>query len=233
MADTGRTVFADGFFADGFFAVGFFAADEPVTVPDVDDPGTTQAAAVAAIEGVGLAAAVLTSYSSTIPAGEVISQDPAAGSSVSPGSTVTITVSLGEAPQPPDNNGGGGPDKSDSPEYWYWLERARKVLAEQAARRQQIRAETADIADEASREIATLIRKQEAKDEARKELTELQRFADTAARKLDMAPSPQLRELIRDAALMRTNTSLLTLQKELARYDEEEEALVVTLLLMN
>jgi hypothetical protein len=98
MADTGRTVWADGFWADGFWAAGLWAADEPVAVPDVDDPGTAQAAAVAAIEGATLVAAVLTAYSSTIPVGEVISQNPAAGTLVAPGSTVTITVSLGVEP---------------------------------------------------------------------------------------------------------------------------------------
>lgn len=230
MADTGRTFWADGFWADDFWAVGFWAADEPVTVPDVDDPGTTQAAATAAIEGVGLVVAVVTAYSSTIPAGEVISQAPAAGSSVAPGSTVTITVSLGEAPAPPDNNGGGGPDKRDS-DYWYWLERARKALAGQAAKRQAIREEVAAIEDGTAREIATLIKKQEANDEVRKELSELQRFADVAS--VSQIPDTRLNELIRKAAQSRTNSSLTTLQRELARVDEEEEAMVVALLLMN
>jgi len=97
MADTGRTVFADGLWADGFWAAGLWATDEAVIVPDVDDAGTTQAEATAAIEGVGLVVAVVTAYSNTIPAGEVISQDPVAGSSAPPGTMVTITVSLGVA----------------------------------------------------------------------------------------------------------------------------------------
>lgn len=228
MADTGRTVFADGFFADGLFAVGFFAADEPVTVPDVDDPGTTQAAAIAAIEGAGLVAFVLTAYSSTIPAGEVISQDPAAGSSVVLGSTVTITVSLGEAPQPPVQEGGGGPDKRD--DFEYWLMRARAELQRQAEQRQAIREQAEAIPDTTDREIAVLLKKQEAKDEARKELARLQQFADTA-NKRKSAPNLELALLVERAATARTNTALLNLQREMARMSEEEEAIVMMMLL--
>jgi beta-lactam-binding protein with PASTA domain len=94
MADTGRTVFADGFFADGFWAVDFFAADEPVAVPDV--VGETQAAGTSTLEGGGFVVAVETAYSSLVPAGSIISQVPAGGVDAAPGSTVTITVSLGE-----------------------------------------------------------------------------------------------------------------------------------------
>jgi hypothetical protein len=96
MTDTGRTVWADGFWADDFWASGLWSAEEPVTVPDV--VGQSQASATAEIEGVGLVVAVVTAHSSTVPAGDVISQSPIAGSEVSAGATVTITVSLGEAP---------------------------------------------------------------------------------------------------------------------------------------
>ena len=223
MADTGRTVFADGFFADGFFAVGFFAADEPVTVPDVDDPGTSQAAAISAIEAEGLVAAVVTAYSSTVPVGEVISQDPAAGSSVAPGSTVTITVSLGDQPQ---QEGGGGPDPGD---YLYWLERAREFLRKQAEARIATREQVAKIPDETTREIAALLKKQEAKDEVRKEMASLQQFADKAD--ISLAPTPRMAELIRTAATARTNTALLTLQREMSRIAHEEEMKVVLFIL--
>ena len=96
MADTGRTVFADGLFADDFFAVGLWAADEAVTVPDV--VGETQADGTSTLEGAGFVVSVETAYSSVVPVGEIISQAPAGGAFAVSGSTVVITVSLGEAP---------------------------------------------------------------------------------------------------------------------------------------
>jgi PASTA domain-containing protein len=64
-----------------------------VSVPDV--VGETQAAAVSAIQSAGLVAQIQRSYSDTVPAGEVISQNPAAASEIEEGSTVIITVSRG------------------------------------------------------------------------------------------------------------------------------------------
>ncbi len=62
------------------------------TVPDV--VGSTQAAAVAAIEGVGLVAAVQTQPVplGSAAVGKVISMSPPAGTSLAAGTTVTITV---------------------------------------------------------------------------------------------------------------------------------------------
>lgn len=139
MADTGRTVFADGLWADGFWAVGLWAADAAVIVPDVDDPGTSQATAVAAIEGVGLVASITTAYSSTVPVGEVISQDPAAGSSVAPGSVVAIVVSLGAIPV---QDGGGGPERRRARYEWELL-MARAALRRQREKLAQAKADLA------------------------------------------------------------------------------------------
>ncbi len=62
------------------------------TVPNVD--GLTQAAASAAITGAGLALGTVTQeYSDTVPAGEVVSQNPAAGAGVAPGAAVSLAVS--------------------------------------------------------------------------------------------------------------------------------------------
>ena len=67
------------------------------TVPNV--VGQTQAAAQAAITGAGLAVGAVTEvYSETVPAGVVISQSPAAGGTVAPGSAVSLTVSKGADP---------------------------------------------------------------------------------------------------------------------------------------
>jgi beta-lactam-binding protein with PASTA domain len=58
--------------------------------------GQSEAAAVAAIEGVdNLVAAVTYDYHNTVPADNVISQDPAGGTAVDIGTTVNIVVSLG------------------------------------------------------------------------------------------------------------------------------------------
>ena len=66
------------------------------TVPVPDVVGLTQANAEAAIVGAGLVVgAVTTANSNAIPIGDVISQNPGAGTDVVLGSTVDIEVSLG------------------------------------------------------------------------------------------------------------------------------------------
>jgi beta-lactam-binding protein with PASTA domain len=68
-----------------------------VAVPDVID--VSQAAAESAITSAGLVVGnVTTSNSDTIVAGNVISQNPAGGTSVGEGSTVDLVVSSGPAP---------------------------------------------------------------------------------------------------------------------------------------
>jgi hypothetical protein len=64
-----------------------------ITVPDVvgDDVG----AADAELAATYLEIATVEAYSASVPVGAVISQDPVASSEVDPGSTVTLTVSLG------------------------------------------------------------------------------------------------------------------------------------------
>lgn len=65
----------------------------PVQVPALS--GLTASAAKAAVEKQGLAFASTQAYSKTVPRGEVIGQQPAAGSKIERGSTVTVTVSKG------------------------------------------------------------------------------------------------------------------------------------------
>jgi beta-lactam-binding protein with PASTA domain len=70
---------------------------EPVAVPNV--VGLTQAAATSALTGAGLAVGTVTEvFHASVPAGQVTSQNPAAGASVSPGSSVNLTVSKGPEP---------------------------------------------------------------------------------------------------------------------------------------
>jgi beta-lactam-binding protein with PASTA domain len=69
----------------------------PVTVPSV--VSLTQANAEAAIVAAGLVVGtVTTAYDASVPAGNVISQNPAGGGSALPGTAVDLVVSLGVAP---------------------------------------------------------------------------------------------------------------------------------------
>ena len=74
----------------------------PVSVPNV--VGLTQAAATTAITGAGLVLGnVTTQNSASVAAGNVISQNPSGGASVSGGTTVDITVSIGPAGATPSS----------------------------------------------------------------------------------------------------------------------------------
>jgi beta-lactam-binding protein with PASTA domain len=71
-----------------------------VTAPNV--VGLSQTAAESAISGAGLTlGAVTTANSATVPAGQVISQNPVAGSNVLLNSAVALVVSLGPSPGAP------------------------------------------------------------------------------------------------------------------------------------
>lgn len=68
-----------------------------VTVPDV--VGQAQADAEAAITGAGLSLGSITeAYSETVPAGQVMSQNPAGGATVPSGTAVNLEVSKGPVP---------------------------------------------------------------------------------------------------------------------------------------
>jgi len=66
-----------------------------ITVPNV--VGDTQAQASSSIQAAGLAVGTVTQQSSTtVPAGDVISESPAAGAQVNSGQTVSLVISTGE-----------------------------------------------------------------------------------------------------------------------------------------
>jgi serine/threonine-protein kinase len=67
-----------------------------VAVPDV--VGQREADAAEALESAGLEPVPSPAYSDTVPAGTVMSQDPAAGATVPEGTAVIISVSQGRAP---------------------------------------------------------------------------------------------------------------------------------------
>jgi len=70
----------------------------PVTAEVPDVVGDSQAAGTATLEGDGFVVSVVQAYSSTVPAGDIISQSPAGGATADIGSTVIIVVSIGDAP---------------------------------------------------------------------------------------------------------------------------------------
>lgn len=70
---------------------------QKATVPGV--VGMSESQATAAIQAAGLHPAVSYSYSDSVAKGTVISQSPLGGTSVNAGSTVSISVSRGSAPQ--------------------------------------------------------------------------------------------------------------------------------------
>ena len=85
------------------FVIATFSS--PVVVPGV--VGLTQTAATTAITGAGLVLGTVTQQLSNIPVGSVVSESPAVGTSVAPGSAVNLVVSSGD-PKPVGNSGGGG-----------------------------------------------------------------------------------------------------------------------------
>lgn len=89
-------------------AVSLVVSTGPVLVPNVVN--LAQAAATTAITGAGLVVGTVSQQSSsTVASGSVISQSPAGGAGVGPGSLVSMVVSTGPtAPPPPPPSGGGG-----------------------------------------------------------------------------------------------------------------------------
>jgi hypothetical protein len=75
------------------------ATPTQVAVPQIA-AGTLESAAQAQLLAVGLQPMTVTQRSATVPAGDVISVDPAPGTLVAPGSTVTLNVSSGPPATP-------------------------------------------------------------------------------------------------------------------------------------
>ena len=102
---TGQAVTGQTFDASATFAR--CSAPTSIAVPNVT--GQTQAAATSAITGAGLTVGGVTQQSSsTVASGSVISQSPAAGTSVASGSAVSLVVSSGSGGGGGGSSGGGG-----------------------------------------------------------------------------------------------------------------------------
>lgn len=211
----------------GAWAVGAWRgtawADEGALTEVPDVVGQLQADGTLTLEGASFVVAVATAYSSTIPAGEIISQVPAGGADAFPGSTVTITVSLGEAPPQVESSGGGG--------FWplYEIEqsrrrRLRKLQAEREEEAERIQAEL-------DRAIALELRKKEADEQRVEELQRLNTLvAQYADREAELAMTERVSKAFKRAHAKSTVSSLLALDKEIQRMLEEEEFLVLLML---
>jgi hypothetical protein len=109
ILSSGPHTLAASYAAQGNFLASTASATLTVTPPPVIVPsvvGLSQSAAITAITGAGLTVAspVTTTSSTTVPAGNVISETPAAGTSVTSGSAVSLVVSSGPPTAPPPVN---------------------------------------------------------------------------------------------------------------------------------
>jgi hypothetical protein len=190
-----------------------------VTVPDV--VGQSQASATAELEGALFVVAVATAYSSTVAAGDVISQSPTAGSEASEGATVTITVSLGEAPVVDTDNSGG---------WTFYLRYEAERERRRRKRKEQIEAEEAvQELPPVEKEIAKILHKQERIDETKKDLARLKALVDEYREIPSLTPKAS--EAIERARMRGLRSDLAKLDKELKRMLEDEEMAVLMLLL--
>lgn len=87
-----------GIFPSGKSPTSYCKIHQGVRVPNV--VGKSAQTAVKMLESEGLAVTQVLKYSSKVPLGVVISQDPSAGKAVKAGSKVTIVVSNGPEPKP-------------------------------------------------------------------------------------------------------------------------------------
>jgi hypothetical protein len=210
----------DAFDADAFSDVAFLFEEAGIVIPDV--VGETQASGTATLEGEGFVVAVQTAYSSTVPAGEIISQAPTAGTEAAEGSSVTITVSLGEAPEQPQSDSSGG--------WAFYLRYEQERERRRKKRREQQEAEDAvEELPPVEKEIAQILHKQERIDESKKELERLkglvQEFRDIPLL------SEKATEALERARQRGLRSDLAKLDRELKRMLEDEEMAVLMLLL--
>jgi hypothetical protein len=212
--------------ASGWQPDGWQPEAATVEVPDV--VGETQATGTTTLEAALFVVAVTTSYSASVAVGIIISQSPAGGSFAAEGATVTITVSLG--PRPNDESPTGG---------WLFLNlyegelQRRKALERE---RKHLEEETEQIEDDLDRNIAQLLREQEAIDEKR---DNLKRLAEIAKQNANLEAARQYSERVAAAyvkAITEANASnlkaLANLDKELQLAREEEEFLIMALLML-
>jgi PASTA domain len=197
-----------------------FAASESALVAVPNVVGETEAQGTTDLGNAGFGVAVLTAYSSVVAAGLIISQNPAAGSTPGNGSTVTITVSLGDAPVAPVAQPSGG--------FFYDIDHFRSRKRAERDRLARHESDTAHL-QQVEREIAELLRDQERKDIERDELSRIQRLADDYSGRNLGLPRRVSASLLK-AYEERSRNALEQLQRELERMLEEEEVALMLLL---
>jgi hypothetical protein len=196
-------------------------ADVGVTVPDV--VGELQADGTTTLEGAGFVVAVQTAYSSAVPAGTIISQSPGAGAEVPAGSTVTITVSLGDAPSQDTVTGGWWPD----------YEHIRRQRLKRQREIEEAEEQAKLVQDELDRQIYLAQRKHEAEEADRADLERLQRLADHYAGKTPDLPKP-VAMAIWNAQDVRTRNALEQMRRMIEQMlDDELIAITQIVLLMS
>lgn len=195
-----------------------------VVVPDV--VGETQAQGTTDLQADAFVVAVATAYSASVAAGTIISQSPVGGSLALLGSTVTITVSLG--PQPITDQGASG--------GWLFHNAYEAELQRRRARerkRREVEEETEQIADSVDRNIAQLMREQEAIDDRHEELSRLDSIAQQNA---DIEAAKRYSERVARAlerAIAQGNYSALAaLDRELKRARDEEDVFMTALMML-
>ena len=211
----GARYYGDAYFGPRYWGKG---AVSLTTVPDV--VGQDEASATTEITGVGLTVTVTTAYSSVVAAGLVISQSPAAGAEVAPGSAVTIVISLGDAPVTDTPSGGGG----FYLDYELSIAKRRKRKKELEEAEEEAKA----LQDAVDAEIAQLLHAQERKDEEREHLERIRALvAKYPQEKLDVE---RVDNALKMAQLKQTIASYEALEREIERMNEEEDFMVMTLL---
>jgi hypothetical protein len=214
-------VFGSRYYGDRYYAPRYWGkgAVATVEVPDVaNDP---QADGTLELEGAGFVVAVATEYSSIVPAGIIISQNPVGGSFAVPGSTVTITVSLGDAPAADETNG-GGPDWED--DY-----RLLKLLRKRFRERKEAREAEAE-------RIRQAIEGPSIEVELQAVETQVERAEERAAvvKLAESVRKSEVTERVRQAAEAafesRSRSSLERFERELRNMIDEEDAAIAMLL---
>jgi hypothetical protein len=203
---------ASGAWATGAWrGTAWATADALVEIPDV--VGETKAAGTATLEGASFVVAVSEEYSSSVPAGIIISQNPVGGTQAFAGTVVRIVVSLGERAD------GAGSNKRRRRYYVEVDGQAFEVDSAQQATRILERAK--ELASEAAQEAAKKIEIKAAR-AAKPRPIRLQapKIAASPELKLDLAPIRQEIAQIYDSAAVLAEMRVL-LQRALDEDDEE------------
>lgn len=111
--------------------------------------------------------------------------------------------------------------------YWYWQERKRKRQKDLEEAEQ----EAEQIQDEIDRQIAVLLKKQEAEDDRRAEMSRLQKLVGQYAdRQAEEALSDRVMWAMQRVLQKQTVEALQRLEEEIERQLQEEEAVLLLIL---